>query len=387
MTCSVAACAGDARESVGEWEGTIDTLPNGTIEVHNPSHGIWDSASAWRIDEELRIGSIEGTGPDLFGQISALEVDEYGRIYVFEGQAQELRVFDSSGSFVRTIGREGGGPGEFKQGIGMAWAPDGNLWVIDPGNVRISVFDTSGEYLTMNRIQGGYVMMPWRGRFDRAGRFYHYGLDLDAEAGSRFVMVQFDSALNSLDTLRIPPAPDTHYFELQSEGGFMRAGVPFSAGISWTLSRAAHLWFANTGEYRIFKRTMEGDTALIVSREFEPIPVTAAEIDTAIISLDWFTRQGGKIDRSKFPSVKPALATMYVDDENQLWVVPVAQTTADRGRRLDVFESAGRYLGRINLPFRLSSGPLPLFRQGFLYGVTSDEFGVPYVIRARIVRP
>lgn len=75
----------------------MDTLPSGTIVVTNPSAGIRDSAGTWRVIEELRIGTADGTGPDLFGQVTALEMDPAGRIYVLEGQAQELRVFDRDG--------------------------------------------------------------------------------------------------------------------------------------------------------------------------------------------------------------------------------------------------------------------------------------------------
>jgi hypothetical protein len=383
---AVANCAGDSRDTGDLWDGTVDTLPNGAIEVHNPSHGIWDSSTAWRVEEVTRIGTLEGTGPDLFGRISAIEVDEFGRFYVFEGQAQELRVFDSSGAHVRTIGREGGGPGEFKQGIGLAWAPNGSLWVVDPGNVRISVFDTAGTYVTMKRILGGYVMTPWPGGFDRSGRFYHYGLDVSADPGGRFVMVRFDTLLNSLDTIRVLRPPDDRYFELQSEGGFVRAGIPYTAGIASRFGPNGYLWFANTGDYHIYKRGVEGDTALIVSRDFQPLPVTAEEIDSAIVGLEWFTRQGGKIDRSRFPSVKPALQSIYLDDESRVWVVPTADGEG-RGSLLDVFEESGRYLGRMRLPFALGGSPLPLFRHGNIYAVTYDELGVPYVIRAKIVKP
>ncbi len=380
------ACAGDRDFSDDYGDVTVDTLRNGTIVVDNPSHGMWDSSSAWHVEEELRIGTLEGSGPDLFGRISALEVDESGRLYVFESQAQELRVFEASGSFVRTIGREGGGPGEFKEVIGLAWAPDGNLWVIDPGNVRISVFDTAGTYVTMKRILGGYVMMPWPGRFDRAGRFYHYGLDLSEDGPGRFVMVRFDTLLQPLDTIRIPTPPENSYFELRSEDGIVTAGIPYTASVTSRIGPAGHLWFANTGDYRVYKRQVDGDTALIVSRDFEPLRVSSEEVDSAIAGLDWFTRQGGRIDRSRFPGLKPALNTLYVDDEDNLWVVPV--TSLDESwRLLDVFESSGRYLGRVRLPFRLSAGPIPIIRGGFLFCVTADEFNVPYVIRARIVKP
>lgn len=354
-TLTVAACAGDRTER-DRWDGTVDTLPSGTIVVHNPSHGIWDSSTAWRVEEEVRIGTLEGSGPDLFGRISALEVDGLGRLYVFESQTQELRVFESSGAHVRTIGGEGSAPGEFKQGIGLAWSPKGHLWVVDPGNVRVSVFDTSGTYLTMNRIMGGYVMVPWRGRFDRAGRFYHYGLDVAADAESRLVMVRFDSLMNPIDTIPIPRPTEDRNFDIQSEDGMTRTGARFGAGDCWTLSASGQLWFGNTGDYRVYRRSASGDTTMAISREFEPLPDL------------------------------PALSTLYMDEDDRLWVVPVV-AGEDSARLLDVFESSGRYMGRILLPFRLSADPVPLFRSGYIYGVTFDEFDVPYVVKGRILMP
>ena len=125
---------------------------------------------------------------------------------------------------------------------------------------------------------------------------------------------------------------------------------------------------------------------MVFSRDFHPLPVTSAEIDTAMVSLDWFTQQGGRIDRSRLPSEKPALVSLYVDEEEQLWVLPVT-ADGDRGRLLDVFDVDGRYLGRLRLPFEMRTGPIPVFRNGSIYAVTMDEFGVPYVVQARIVKP
>lgn len=53
----------------------------------------------------------------------------------------------------------------------------------------------------------------------------------------------------------------------------------------------------------------------------------------------------------------------------------------------DVFDPAGRYLGRMALPFALTAWPRPLFRTGWVYGVVRDERDVPFVVSARIRRP
>jgi hypothetical protein len=369
------------------WRGQIDTLPSGTVVVTNPATGIWDSSTAWRVVEELRIGTMDGTGPELFGQINAVEMDRAGRIYVLEGQAQEIRVFDRDGTFIRTIGRKGGGPGEFNQPIGMAWSPAGELWVIDPQNNRISVIDTAGTFVTSHPAIGGWVYMPWPGGFDTAGAFYTYAPDLTRRPGGMY-MVRHDTALNPVDSLQPPTFPgDQEFFEVRSERGSMRTGVPFSPSIQWTLTTAGDFWAALTGPYELFRVSGKGDTLRRVTRAFDAVPVTSEDVDSAVTGLEWFTKQGGKVDRSRIPGVKPALRGLFVADDGHLWVAPTTPDRADNGYVFDIFDPDGRYLGRVRLPFNLSRYPPPMIRSGIVLGVTEDELEVPFVVRARIVEP
>ncbi len=75
--------------------------------------------------------------------------------------------------------------------------------------------------------------------------------------------------------------------------------------------------------------------------------------------------------------------------EEELRIGSAAVSGEDGGRAFDVFDPEGRYLGMLSLPFPLplASNPEPIIRDGVLHGVTSDESGVPYVVRARIVKP
>ncbi|UCD25406.1 MAG: 6-bladed beta-propeller, partial [Gemmatimonadota bacterium] len=323
------------------WRGTMDTLASGTVVVSNPAAGVWRDETAWRVVEEIRIGTLDGGGPDMFGNVGCIEVDSDGRIYVFDSQANELRVFGPSGEHVRTIGRQGGGPGEFESVIGMAWGPEGRLWVVDPGNARISLFDTAGTYLTSHRTIGNYIINPWPGGFDNAGNFYNYGVDTEAEPEDRLVMVRYDAAMEPADTIRMPRMQgEGEFFTLRSENSIMRSTVPYTGGFRNRLVPQPQFWFADLGEYRIYHRTLEGDTVRVVSREYSHLTVTEADIDAAIENLDWFTRQGGKIDRSRFPSTKPALNTFYADDKGYMWVSPVTDEE-DTGRIWDVFDPDG----------------------------------------------
>jgi hypothetical protein len=173
----------------------------------------------------------------------------------------------------------------------------------------------------------------------------------------------------------------------------MRAAIPYSAGLVWRLAPSGRLWFALTGEYRIFEMTADGDTILEISRDFDPLPVTSADVDSAVAGLEWFVRQGGKVDRTRFPSTKPPVRQFFVDDRGRIWVASQeAGAGASRwsGERaspvLDVFDPDGRYLGKLTLPFPLSIYPTPVFRGDMVYAVSRDELDVPYVVAARIRR-
>ena len=336
----IAACGASDSRPAARWTGTVDTLPSGHIVVSNTDAPLWLPGEEWQVVEELRIGRADGDGPDLFGRIHSLAVDPGGRIWVLEAQAQELRVFGPDGQYIRTVGRKGGGPGEFAQAVKVELGPDGNLWVMDPSNNRHSVFDTAGTYLEGKHAPGGFVIMPWPGGFDR-------------------------------------------YFTRSD--GRLSAGVPFSGGLVWQPSPAGTIWALITDQYRLFELTPDGDTLRTITRAFTPLPVTAEDRASIPEQLKWFTDQGGRIDPSKIPDTKPPAGFFFIDDADHIWVQVTMPDEEDNGRVFDIFDPDGRYLGAVRLPFTLPGSPI--FRDGALYAVTVDELEVPYVVRARIVRP
>jgi sugar lactone lactonase YvrE len=379
----LAACGDAGAGRNGGWAGTIDTLANGVVLVSNPIDGLWAEGAEWRIEEDLRIGSATVEGPELFGSIGALEVDELGRIYVAESQAQEVRVFNADGTYLRTIGQDGGGPGEFAQISGIGWGPDGNLWVMDTRNNRMSVFDTTGAYITSHRRPGGFMILPWPGGFDDHGRVYDMvGVPRDGDFA--LAMVRYDAQMTPMDTFYMPPEEDGDFFELVGEGGSsrMRAGVPFSPGPVSRFDPEGYVWMGITDQYRLHRVSFDGDTVRTVAREFEPVSVSAAEHDEALESLDWFTEQGGKIDPSRIPDTKPAFIRPLFDDTGHMWVT--ATTAEGVNTTWDIFDPEGRYLGAVVSPVDLAFRS-PVFKGDELYAVVTDEMDVPYVIRARIV--
>ena len=363
-----------------EWTGVLLVVTT----LHGDRHAA-PLQEAWHVVEELRIGSVDRAGAATFGRIAALEVSSDGRIFVLEDQANELRIFDADGNHLQTVGGRGSGPGEFASPVGMTWAPDGSLWVVDPENARVSVFDDAGAYLNSHRMLVGFALTPWPGGFDDSGNFYNYTSDPSDEFGIRLVL--FDAELNPADTIQ-PPRLDgveTHFQNSTPRWGTVRRRIPFAPSMVWRLARTGDIWFARTDVYEIFRRTLNGEAIPVISRKAMPLEVTAADMVDAMASLERFRSVGGRVDERKIPDVKPQLRTLFIDDDGgRVWVMPTT-SAAQSGRVLDVFDTAGRALARTTLPFALSPAPDPVFRDGMMYGVTRDEFDVPYVVRGRIV--
>jgi hypothetical protein len=200
-------------------------------------------------------------------------------------------------------------------------------------------------------------------------------------------LVRFDSAMTPLDTLIPPPRTMGDMFEHRSsQGGIMLAIVPFTSSLQWQFTRQGDFWFIQTGTYELFRQSARGDTIRVVTKPFESIPVTDEEKDSAIARLKGFTSRGGKADRSRIPDVKPAVNRFQVTEDGYLWVNAVQADTGAQRKVFEVFDPEGRFLGEVRLPFDLLSYPVPILRRDRLIGVTQDDAGVPYIVRARIER-
>ncbi len=379
------ACGADDQRMT--WLGSVDTTVSGTIVVSNPAIGIWDSASAWRLSEDLRIGAIDGEDYESFSSVSALRVDGRGRIYVLDQQSQEIRVFEKDGRHLRTFGRKGQGPGEFASVSGMDFDARDRLWVVDVGTQRYSVFDTSGAYVTSYPRGMTHGSFPWRGAFVEPDQLWdrlRQGMGPDMIES----LVRFDSLHGHLDTLQLPRyATPSFVFTQQSatsRGRYMM-NIPFAPLQHWLLTRQGHIWIGISDEMLLHRVNLAGDTTLTVRGVVDPVPVSRAERDDAMEMFGRFDSMDGEADPSQVPSHKPAFRLFTVDDEGHVWVF-LSLAENQTGTDMAVFDADGHYLGRVTTDVSLDTRPHPVVRHGAMYGVEKDEFDVPYVVRLRIDR-
>ena len=236
------ACGTPKSDVGGSWSGTMDTLASGVVEVRNTGDPLW--SQNWQVEEEWRIGSDTSGGPELFGNIGSFDIDAQGRAFILDDQAQEIRIFDSEGAFVRTVGSRGEGPGEFVQATSVDVSSNGEIWVTEMQQGQLNIFDSTGSLLRVERSNApGSIILPYPGGFDRVGRFNVVFID-PYEEDFTWVLARFDQSFSPVDTIPIPRSPiERKAFEFVTEdGGSYSMGIPFQGSFQWRFAPKGNFW-------------------------------------------------------------------------------------------------------------------------------------------------
>lgn len=378
---ALAGCAATADQPA--WQGTMDTLPGGIIVVTNPAAGLWDSASAWKLTEEIVIGpevdSIYG-----LSEITGIAVDSTGRIYILERSLPAVLIYDSMGKLLKRVGREGDGPGEFRQPNGLGLDQAGRLWVVEGRSQRYSIFDREGNFLATKPRRIGSYGYFWSGKFLTAGDFVEEQSYLRGDGHTTPVLTRYDSATVRLDSLVLPyTLTGENNYRLDHANGYTVMPVPWHPSYWNYVDARGFVWTGNTGRYELTQLDLRGDTIRVIRKEQAGIPVTAAERDSAIDHVKKIA-QGAEFDEGRIPRVKPVLERVLVDDAGFVYVLTPEPEGATTGTGFDVFDPEGRYLGRVTTPRRIGpwrpAAPMVL-KRGKVWAVVVDEDDVPRVVR------
>jgi hypothetical protein len=398
---SIAACSG-----ADSWTGTVTDSAGVTI-VANTDRGTWGDSERWTLEEELRIGTVEGDAEYQFGLIGLIAVDSRDRIFVIDAQARNIRVFSSDGTYERTIGQPGEGPGELGAQAGALFmGPGDTLLVPDLANQRVNRYAPDGMSLGSFplRIENGIPMSIVATRTGVVAALVRsFSLpDLPAR-DSLDVIVTLATDGSVIDTLmRFPPGAS---IDLSSARGSRR--TVFAAEPVWTLSDGLELFFGITNQYRISVFDPEGNLRRIVTKPAEPAPVTERDkemmwevIEQQVRSLVppesfmEFMKQTRQL--VGFADFFPAFVSMAIGPNGSIWVQhlrPPAEVTDEEletydmtqdigSRDWDVFDPGGRYRGVVTMPPRFTPR---IILDGKIYGVWRDDLDVQYVMRLRIV--
>ena len=336
----------------------------------------------------LSIGAVESDGHDAFGRITGIVADASGRIFVLDGQNDEVRVFDQSGAFQFRFGRSGSGPGEMSDPCCMAWGPEGDLWIRDGGNGRYSVFgvrDHGADLLRTIRMLHADVGRPYPINFRGDSEFADIGASTPRSGGERVLNRHWRTLEGDPVESEAIPTPTVEQLggELFDTGRGVRFYLyqPYGPSDLTAFGPDGLLADGISSEY-IIEVTDGARPHLLTRADVTGPALSAAEREAGIERLDVLAKRiGGDVSALPFglPDQKPPVEATFFDQQGRLWVE--LSTPDDEMRVADVWDRNGDLTQRYVWPADVSLSPYGWLSGEAVLGVRRDELGVEYVVR------
>lgn len=353
-------------------------------------------------EHDLQIGAMDGTSAHTFSRVDDLAVSDDGSILVSDGLSQELRVFDSDGRHVRTIGGTGNGPGEFATAPSVAGLAGDTVFLFDVRSNRVTSFSvdgglldvltldatTVGRSLAIVRLEDGTYLSSsrWTPPSDEI-EFHDVRLELDS-----IVVARLDAAGRLLDTVRI--MGDRARARMVQDGGsgrvrVMQADPPYSPSATVVAEGLRPLLGRSDAFSFQFHGPTGGLETILTVRGVEH-PATADEIRSgqeAVLREDFGDGEIDPLTRRLYieylPDRLPAFGNVVVSGVGDVWV---SLTEYDLSQGLDwlVFSGSGELRGTVHTPARLRVRAIDEDR---IVGFVLDELDVPYVRRYPLAIP
>lgn len=370
----------------------VDTLPSGIVQITSDKPTAWnDSTHAWKFRVTLQIQPDEGSPGELM-EPGTLGVDDWGRIYVADRKPALIKVFDSAGAFVRTIGREGAGPGEYR--VAFIAVRGSHLLVHDPMQSRTSVFDTSGSFIRswtssccywsdIGIDTADFAYIPTMVPTPRDGK----------SRGRAYTRYRLDGTL--VDTLFVPQRPEPKVWEFGSGTGTARqvsmiSSIPFTPNNMLVLHPMGGFTEGWNGEYRIIRSPRGEDTTMILARAWTPEPIPEArrrqEVDEMVHNAKDMVGEASarEVARlSDIPTTAPAFQNLRVDLDGNIWARHLVGSDSTR-TRYDVFSPAGAWLGPVTVPVAVPEWGGQFFGRKTIYSTVEDAAGRPAIVRVKV---
>lgn len=397
---SLAALAGCSSGS-GDWQGTV-TDSAGVEIVTNTGTGLWAPGEEWTVEQDLRIGEAEGEPEYQFGQIAGIDVGSDDRIYVYDQQASEVRVFGPDGRFLARMGKAGSGPGELGQGAGPLFVGPGDTVMIpDVAQQRVTRFSPAGEPVGSFAVSmADGIPVKWMetpdGDLVQQSMIMSFPGQPAVEPRNLLLRREPDGTIT--DTLMVMPAGQTMDFS----GGQPRMTI-FAPEPMWALGPDGRLIHGNNSVYRIEVLNPEGQLQRVIAKDRERVVISQGDQDEFRRAIQEAWRNAGMPPQAlevmsqalSFAEYYPAYANLFGGPEGTIWVqgIQSPETVKEAGGTFDiqdmggpnweVFDDQGRLLGSVRMPLRFM--PL-LFQDDHIYGVLRDELDIQYATRMRVSR-
>lgn len=341
-------------------------------------------------------------------QVSRIAVSYRGAVAVVQPQDFNVRVFDSAGTPIATIGRRGEAPGEFSRmfGASVGWVGD-TVWVFERSVGRLSYFRHDGELLRVESessllrppaTQAGGNDFEGVASIEALGiggtRIISIGINSDRpipswlsdvrasdQAAGALALVAVDPHRRYRRTMAIVPEPA----ECTQRSGQMFAVVPLCPRTIHALSpdgqRVATAAARGRDSYRIEVADASSDVApTTITQRVTPVRADQSAKDSIRKSLTGGQTVPAEVERwiaeLPIPDWYPPLERILLGADGTIW----AKEYQDRGlpQRWRVFNAWGREIRSVALP---GGADVRWARLDSIWAVQEDADGAEELVR------
>jgi hypothetical protein len=348
------------------------------------------------------IGATDGRGGDVFGSVGDVGFDAAENLYVLDRLNARVVVFDSTGRYLRAMGRRGGGPGELGAPQQMAVTRAGEVIVSDVARRALIVFGRDGTARSVS-YPGASLLIGRSLALHPRGGVVSLAMGnpavRDASAFGEEVLLWIPTAVGAPRPLASVSTPRSR----GTESGGVRVSTPpiFSPPFQFAVLPGGAVAVVDDAAYAIRILDPAGRVIRILQRPIAPRQVTARdrEYETERRArqlsdgggLRLIGPQSGPVPVSvrrtmaqllrdaEFARVMPVIHRMAVDATGTLWIERTGPVLGRAGS-VDLVNPQGRYLGTLpgwELPAAFSPGGRAAY-------VREDELGVQRVVVVRL---
>lgn len=358
---------------------------------------------------EQRIGEAEGNDTVTFGQVWYVRPTRDNRIYAFDLQGSSIKLFDSTGKFIRFVGRKGSGPGEFESVGGMDVLPNDGVALWDASHARVNIYDSRGDFIVQWRVPVSGFYSTNGLTTDQTGKVV-LAVPLTDKPLGESGFLRFSETGTIHDTVRIPRWRDSIPRVLGTASGgqvMVAVGLPMAPTRQDAWSPIGALVSGPSTPFIVYVTEGSG-RPLKIEREWKPSPVLPEEKEYWREYVTWQIRwsiPNWKGPINDIPDTKPAYSGFHISRDGRIWVslhslaervekpdsfsasggmAPPPVVRFKEPNVFDVFESNGTYLGRVRADGRAE---IMSMKGDRVWGVLTDSLGVAYVARWRVEPP
>jgi hypothetical protein len=304
----------------------------------------------------------------------------------------EVKVFDSAGKWIQTIGRKGGGPGEF-EALGLVYeGPGDTIVTFEPYTQRVQVFDPDLEFVSLDLL-----VTPEGQAFSWVqGVLGDGSLLVSATVPDK----AWRNELTARSRVRLSRAPRRKgtWDSIHEFTGGPQLRHPDYANSTWGSvlfasspsydSRGDAVVFATGDRAEIEVRGQDGRLRSILRRVDRPRSVSGAEFERALIQRFTGTdtlirnRMIGRVRRASTSRIRPPIESVYLGADGRIWATYGDPTIGERPMAT-VFDPAGKWEADLEMP---SGRILEVEADGVLISAPPDDDGFHHLRYYRLIR-